>query len=137
MTEQTLTRLSHLTEDLIDAKGDEERARRNRIAIEEKIAALVPTSEKGQQTITLGNVKLTVKRDLSYTADLDAIEGLLTNPELPPPLKSKTTRELDVQGYEWYRANHPEVFTQLTEHVEVKPKKVAISVKPVKKAAKQ
>jgi hypothetical protein len=138
MDEQTLIQLANLVMDFMEAKTDEEHAKEDRIAIEEKIAALVPTSEKGQKTVTLGDMKLTVKRDLNYKADMGKIQrifdaGISDGHEfLAAPLRSKTVCELDVTGYEWYRKEHPDIFKQLTEHVEVKPKKVAISVKKAK-----
>ena len=134
--EEQLARLSYLVKlvtNFMDAKEDEKHARDNRIAIEEKIAALVPTPEKGQKTITVGNVKLTVKRDLSYKADLDGIRRIWANSELPvtgilAPIKSQCTCMLNVESYEWYREYYPDVFKKLAKYVEVKPKKVAISV---------
>jgi len=131
LTDLALRRLDSLAGDLLDAKAEEDIARKRRIAIEEQIADLVPTEERGQQTVSLsGGYKLTVKRDLSYKADVEAICACAAKCcEYPPPIKSKTTHELDVAGYEWYRERYPDVFSLLAQHVEVKPKKVAITVK--------
>lgn len=138
MTENELIKLTDLVANFMDAKEDERYARDMRIIYEKKIAALVPTPEKGQTTITLGDVKLTVKRGLNYKADLEGIDAMFgpgfpnKNLFLASPIKSKTVRELDISGYEWYRKEYPDIFKQLAEYVEVKPKKVAIEVKLVK-----
>ena len=133
MTEEQLAQLTFLIEDFMDAKDDEDFARQKRIEIEEKIAALVPGPEDGQVTVKIRNAKLTVKRGLTYKADLDGITARMTGEtEFPPPIKTKAVRELDVQGYEWYRANHPDIFSVLSNYVQVKPRKVSITVNSAK-----
>ena len=132
MTEEQLTQLTFLIEDFMDAKDDEDFARQKRIEIEEKIAALVPGPEDGQVTVKIRNAKLTVKRGLTYKADLDGIAAQMVETEFFPPIKTKAIRELDVQGYEWYRANHPDIFSVLSNYVQVKPRKVSITVNSAK-----
>lgn len=115
------------------AKEAESRTKKSRIAIEQVIAAEIPSDETGQKTVTLSNgTKITVKRGLSYKADLNEVQGVF-NAEGPQdliaPIKAKTTRELDVKGYEWYRANHPTLFAQLTQYVTITPRKVAVTLK--------
>lgn len=112
-------------------------ATRNRI--ETKIAALVPTELQGQKTVSLDDgAKLTVKRGLIYKADLDRIEDALieecrvSGHHWGTPIKYKTTRELDVTGYEWYRENQPTIFSRIVDFVTVKPRKVTITLKPTK-----
>ena len=128
MTEEQLTQLTFLIEDFLDAKDDENFARQKRIEAEEKIATLVPGPEDGQVTIKIRNTKLTVKRGLIYKADLDGIAAQMVETEFFPPIKTKAVRELDVQGYEWYRANHPDIFSVLSNYVQVRPKKVSVTV---------
>lgn len=126
----TMARLAEYVTDLIVAKSYEEKARRERVAIEEKIAELVPTEVPGQRTVALSaETKIVVRRELSYKADLQAIEKLMWNPLFPPPIKTKTTKELDSTGYEWYRTNDPATFLLLSPHVEVVPRKVSVSLK--------
>ncbi|GAG27096.1 unnamed protein product, partial [marine sediment metagenome] len=70
---------------------------------------------------------------LNYKADLEEIQELfleMGQPALMSPIRSKTTRELDVTGYEWYKANHFDVWSLITEHVSVTPKKVSVTLKP-------
>ena len=126
-----------LVANLRRAKDTEEQAKKNRIKLEELVAKFVPTDEVGQKTVVASDgTKVTVKRGLSYKADLDAIETVLpsisdghhTDSGLPAPIEVKTTRSLDVKGYEWYRKNHPGVFAQLAQHITVTPRKISVSI---------
>ena len=133
MTDFQLAKLRQLTSFLTTAKHEEKLARDKRIEIEEKIAALVDGPEAGQRTVDLGDkLRVTVTRGFNYKADLAAIDQLFTdmpNFNVPAPIKTKTTRELDVTGYEWFRKNYESIFSDIAKHVEVKPKKVAVEVK--------
>jgi hypothetical protein len=94
-----------------------------------EIAKLVPCPDRGQKTVTLlDGTKLTIEKGFNYKADFDALEKIGTA-FTPAPIKTKTTKELDEKGYEWYKANNPEMFALLAQHVTVTPKKVSISVK--------
>lgn len=126
-----------LAKKLLMVKSEEEVIRRKRIAIEEEIAYYIPSKETGQRTETLPDgLKITVKRGLNYKADLPAIRKLLDCKEtwhsLWIPIKSSTTETLDVIGYEWCKANHPEIFRELSKHVAITPKKVSVIVKAPK-----
>lgn len=130
--EERLIRLRGLVANLQAAKRNEESIKTNRIALEGMIAELIPGREDGQVTETLPDgSKIVVKRGFNYKADLDEIEGILASceKEMPIPIEVKTTRKLDVKGYEWYRENYPELSVLLTQHVTVTPKKVAVELK--------
>lgn len=115
------------------AKAKEEGAKANRIAIEEQIAALVPGPEIGQKTVAIKDgSKFIVTRGLNYKADLDGVKRAMASSTLPYPIASKTTHQLDVQGYEWFKANHPTLFSHIAQHVSVTPKKVSVVLKPAK-----
>lgn len=130
LTPETQKRLSDLVGDLEWTKAREEEKRKDRIVIEEEIAALIPGPERGQVTITLEDGrKVTVERGFNYKADCSAIEAIFNQDILFAPVKTKTTRELDITGYEWYRDNDRAGFELLSQHVTVTPKKTAISVK--------
>jgi hypothetical protein len=129
-------RLKNLAGDLLRAKSYEESARESRIAIEGQIIALVDfDSDRGQKTVTLEDgTKIVVKKELSYKVNFEALEEerfpLDEDGEQPPmPTKLKTTRELDVKGYEWYRENNPDVFRIIAQHVTVTPRKPSVEVK--------
>ncbi len=115
---------------LKNAKAAEALARSGRIDAEEQIAALIPTEDIGQKTVTLSDgVKITVKRGLNYKANCEALKNALLDNEMfriIPPTKIKTTIELDTKSYEWYRGNNPQAFGVMSQHVTVTPKKVAV-----------
>lgn len=124
---------------LLAAKTAEELAKTTRITAEERIASLIPTEDVGQKTVTLEDgTKITVKRGLIYKADLEKIETALRqrtpdeSAEFPAPIKQKTTHELDVAGYEWYRVNQPTIFLRIVDFVTITPRKVAVTLKPAK-----
>lgn len=132
--------LAVLVQKLSDAKRAEELAKATRVAIEEEIAVLIPTKEVGQRTEILPDrVKVTVKRALSYKADLNAIRTLFAKLQevsetatLFVPIKRSTTEALDVKGYEWFKKHDLYVFNKLVEHVTVTPKKVSITIQQPK-----
>ncbi len=126
-----LAQLSELAYVLKNAKAAEALAKSGRINAEEQIAALIPTKDTGQKIITLNDgTKITVKRGLNYKVDFDELYGdmVCTCPQHIPPIKTKTTKELDSKGYEWYRENEPNVFGIISRHVTVTPKKVAVTL---------
>jgi hypothetical protein len=89
-----------------------------------------PAPESGQKTYNIGGESVTVKRGFNHRANMEGIEKVFASrSELPPPIKTKTTRELDTAGYEWYRTNHPALFLAISEHVTVTPKKVSVAVR--------
>jgi hypothetical protein len=136
MTDLTVVDLSSLeclVRHLLRAKQQEDAARSGRIALEEKIAALIPGPDRGQKTVKLSDgSSVTVERGFNYRADCAAIETEFDQATKPAPVKTKTTRELDVVGYEWYLANDPEGAAMLNGKVVITPKKIAVSVKEKK-----
>jgi hypothetical protein len=130
----TESKLDYLISLLKATKASEEHERQERIKIEEEIAKLIPGPDRGQKTITLENgTKIIVERGYNYKVDFKALREKFIEREidckLPPPIKIKTTQELDIAGYEWYKSNHPELFNAISRCVEVKPKKIAVTVK--------
>jgi len=115
--------LEELATNLYDAKKAEEAAKAQRIEAEEAIAALVETPENGSKTVTAGALKITVKRGLSYKADVQAILGLGL---ADPPLKTKI--ELHEKAYEEIRQSDPDLFAKVSRFVTVTPRKVAVSL---------
>ncbi len=115
----------------------ESEAKERRVTCEEKIASLIAGPESGSKTVTLeSGRKITVKRGISYSADLSGIDQAQIR-DAPKslwmaPIRSKTTRELDVEGYEWYKKNDPVAFAAISEFVKTKPKKVAVTIKEKK-----
>ncbi len=131
LTVEIQVRLKELASELKNAKAAEALARNSRIDAEEQIAALIPTEDTGQKTVTLNNgTKITVKRELNYKADVNKLydEMVCECPQHIPPVKTKTTKELDAKGYEWYRTNEPKVYELISQYVTVTPKKVAVTL---------
>lgn len=136
---ETKAKLLSLSEKLREIKDHEALYKAARIAIEGEIAELIPTpTERSQKTVVLENgMKITVKRALSYKADLKGIreawkqfkqfpQSSSSYPSFDLPIKTK--QELDVTGYEWYRKEHPELFRKLSEHVVTAPRKISVSL---------
>jgi hypothetical protein len=102
------------------------------------LADLVPGPDKGQRSKKASeDLKVVVKRDMILKPDEAKIRELLaelskTSPDpLFPPLKIKTSCEIDQKGYKWYEKNMPEVWKKIAELVTAKPAKVSVEVKPV------
>ena len=119
-------RLAELVKELYTAKQNEEVAKKARIAVEERIAALVETPENGSRTVDTGVMKVTVKRENSYKIDDDSVfamafPGLVK--EVPASWK------IDVKAYEAERAKDSETYREACQHVTVTPKKVSVSLK--------
>ena len=110
-------------------KTREEEAKKLRISVEIEIAQLIEGPETGSKTVTLeSGRKITVKRGINYTTDVEGLSGIMIGNCLPP-LQSKTIVVLDIEGYEWYRVNDPVAFATISEFVETKPKKIAVTIK--------
>lgn len=119
-----------LVANLRHAKDTEEQAKKNRINLEELVARLIPAGETESKTATASDgTKVTVKRGLSYKANLDAIEEVLLTTDFPAPVEIKTTRSLDIKGYEWYRREKPGLFPHISQYVTVTPRKVSVILK--------
>lgn len=130
------SQLRSLCTKLLCAKKVEEQAKATRIAAEFAIAKLIPGPANGQKTKTFEDgIKVTVKRKLIYSANVVEIEKVVAlvsdkiGQEIPTPVESKTTRTLDVKGYEWFRNNAPDMFNLISKHVTVKPAKDAVTIK--------
>jgi len=118
---------------LATIKREEDATKSRRIEIEEQIAALVETPLNGSKTVKAGDgLKVTVKRELGYKADIDAIRNLPI-PEEVMPLKMTEPKPagfvFDKKAYEDIIENHPDVAVKLAEYVTVTPRKVQVALK--------
>lgn len=124
--------LEALVDQWVAVKKEEDLAKLQRIALEDRILALVPAREEGSDTTPLSNgFKVTTTGKLSYKADdLDAIEAVCkTWGEHAGAAPIKIERKLDETGAKWLRANKPELWKQIAPHITVTPAKTSISVK--------
>jgi plasmid stabilization system protein ParE len=127
--------LEELAVELWDAKNAENAAKNLRILAEEAIAALVETPECGSKTVEAGDdLKVCVKRGLSFKADVDAIRALaeeIGSDDLPltltPPIPAGYA--FDEKAYQTLKDEKPEVFRIVSKYVETKPKKTAVELK--------
>ena len=122
------------------AKLQEAIATERRIEFEEQIIMLVPAELKvheGQTTIPLSDgSKIVTKAGITVKSDIDEIKkifGDLGYVGMYCPIAMKTTHTLDLKGYEWYKQNHPDIYSLIAEHVTVTPKKIGVELKPAKK----
>ena len=123
---ETDPRLAELVKELYTAKQAEEQAKNARIAIEERIAALVPTDENGSKTVDSGVMKVTVKRANSYKID----DAELFAQHFPTLVKQVPAKwEIDATAYEAERAKDSPLWHDASAHVAVTPKKVSVTLK--------
>ncbi|HWL54295.1 MAG TPA: hypothetical protein VNQ90_17780 [Chthoniobacteraceae bacterium] len=124
---QTEEKLRELTSQLADARAEEAAAKAKRIQAEEAIVALLDPGERSTVTVDPGNgLKVTIKTDLSYKADIDAIEVIDSD-----LVKVTTKKELDTKAYEALREQNTALFDHISEYVTVTPKKPAVTLKVV------
>lgn len=120
------------------AKLQEAIAKKRRIEFEEKIIAMIPEGwevNKGQTTVTFSDgSKVVTKAGVTVKADIPAITKIFDDLNgLCPPIASMTTYTLDIEGYEWYKKNHPDIYNRIAEYVTVTPRKIGVELKPAKK----
>jgi len=119
--------MEELAKALFHAKQAEKEAKAKRVELEEKIANQVSTDENGSKTVDVGaGLKVTVKRGLIYSADVDAIREVAGGEEL---LQTVTKTTLDPKAYESCREAMPELFKSVSGFVTTKPRKVAVTLK--------
>lgn len=121
--------LAELVTDFIEAKRQEDAAKKNRLELEDRILAMVPAKEEGSQTIEVAGFKLTTTGKLAYKCDdtkalAEACSGWPAN-----MIPVKTEIKLDETGCKWLRANDPQAWQTLAKHITVAPAKTAVSVK--------
>lgn len=123
--------LTQAVEDYIAAKRQEEIAAKLRLQAEERILALHPAREEGADTFEAAGYKVTVTGKLAYRcADPKALAAACAGAGWPANLVPvKTEVKLDETGAKWLRANDPSAWRMVSEYVEVKPAKAAVSVK--------
>lgn len=121
--------LADAVRSFIDAKRDEEAATKLRLECEQRILALHPAREEGSETFEAAGYKVTLTGKLTYKCDdMDAL--LHACSQWPAHLQPvKTVVQLDTTGAKFLRANEPEVWRSIAQHVTVSPAKTAVTVK--------
>ena len=122
--------LKALTGQLFEAKQRENKAKEERVAAEEAIAALVDTPERGSRTVDVGNgVKVVVKRGVIYNADVGAIRQLDIPEEVMPLKMVPPSFAFEPREYEAVLESHPDIGRMLSGCVTTKPQKVSVTLK--------
>ena len=123
--------LNEIAVKLFEARRIEENAKAERIACEEEIAKLVETEANGSKTVRAGDIKITVKRELAYVANVDAIREL-DIPEAFLPIKIippvPIGYEFDRKKYDALREDNPIAYATVSGLVTTKPKKVSVTL---------
>ena len=111
-----------------EAKAKEDKAKNERIDIEQKILALMPAKEEGSSTTTTtSGIKITTTGSLKYKADLVRLCELTKAwPDDVRPIKHKV--EIDETKLKVIRAESPTLWSELAAVVTVEPAKTAVKV---------
>ena len=122
--------LTELADKLFITKRAEDAAKKERILIEEEIAKLVETGDNGSKTVDVGDgVKVTVKRSLSYEADVEAIRSLDIPSDMTPVRLIPQEWAFDEKKYEKLRESDPDIWKSISVHVSTHPRKVSVTLK--------
>lgn len=116
-----------LAQDWLIAKRKETQANVERIAIEDKMVALIEVPAEGSKTQKIGDYKITVTQPVSRK--LDETEWALVASRIPTNLHPvKTKLEADAVGIKWLAQNEPLTWAKIATAFETKPGKVGIKV---------
>ena len=119
--------LENLCAALFNAKKDEEEAKAKRVGIENQIADLIPTKERGSKTVHAVNFKVTVKRDLNYK--VSDVNAALTECGADCFKQVPETWKLIPSAYEKLKKEDPKKFAKLARYVVVTAAKPSIELK--------
>ena len=117
-----------IANDLFQAKLDEEKAKEQRIALEEELIGLVGAKEEGAQTHTIGEYKITITGVLNRKIDWDTFDASIAAkiPESLQPVKIK--RELDETGVKYLQNNEPQLYKHLAKALTIKAGKTNVKI---------
>lgn len=125
-----MTNLETLCAQLLEAKRAEDRAKRERIALEAQIAAAVDVPEEGSKTHRLDAFKVTVTQPVTRKLDEEEWWHVCHYvPDHMAPVRTKT--EADPAGCKWLFNNEPEMWAKIASAFETKPGKIAVKVEEI------
>lgn len=127
-TEQKLEELARM---LYAAKKNEDAAKADRIAIEEQILSLVDVADNSSKTVKAGDLKITLKRELSYSVEETALfsSGIASHTLEVVFDRIPETFKFNPRSYESLREADPAAFAEVSKYVATKPKKPSVTLK--------
>lgn len=110
---------------LVNAKQNEDEAKKARIEAEEKLAEAIGGADMGTTSAKCGRIGVSVKRGYSYR--IDAPQSFAK--EFPDFVKVRESIEIIPAKYEVQREADSKLYREMSEHVTVTPRKVAVELK--------
>ena len=109
-------------------KAIEDKAREDRILVEQEILKLNPAPEEGSTTVhTPTGVKISLTGKISYKANMDQLLELTKGwPEAARPIKTKI--EVDETKMKVLRRDTPRLWAEIASAIETKPAKTGVSI---------
>lgn len=123
--------LSQLAAKLYWARREENEKKKERIRIEEEILKLVDIPINTSKTINAGDLKLMVKRELSYSVEEEALFGAGLPDEWIEQVFSKVpeTLKFEPRRYEKLQELEPEAYKEVSKYVTTKERKPSVAIK--------
>lgn len=109
-------------------KAIEDKAREDRIAVEEQILKLNPAPPEGSTTVhTPTGVRISLTGKISYKANMDQLLELTKGwPEAARPIK--TDIKVDETKLKTLRREAPRLWAEIASAIETKPAKTGVSI---------
>ena len=115
----------------IRAKVKEEKAKAERLRVEEKLSQLFSFDSGNSKTFTEGNYKISLKKNVAYKLDQAGWSAIRDN--FPADLRPEKVKfEVDVKGLEYLKANHYDLYKKASDLIEIKENKMTITVEKIK-----
>jgi hypothetical protein len=111
----------------LDAKRDEDAARKRRVEIEAQMAQAFDVPAEGSKTTTLDSYKVTMTQPITRRLDADEWERVkgYADPSMHPV---KVKIEADAAGCKYLAKNEPQTWAKIARAFETKPGKVGVKV---------
>jgi hypothetical protein len=122
--------MDDLAREWAEWKAREDKARENRVLVEERICALHKPREEGSESFkTAGGYRVKLVSKLKYRCDLDMLKVLTSDwdSELVP---IKTKVEADETKLRMIRNNAPQVWAKLAPAITTEPAKTGVTIEP-------
>jgi len=120
-----------LYQDWIKAKAKEEKAKKDRTALEEQIQAILPVFEGQSKTLHEDGFKITVKKNERYSFDQETWKTI--RQDVPAELRPEKIKfEVDPKGLEYLKEKNQEVYKIVSGCVSFKINKSTFSIEKEK-----